>query len=73
MGFHRQCKLIKGDATTVSWLPEEFAIVNKLVKLKDNGVWVDGWKVEFVGTKLPTKYVINRSQDYNNTRKASDI
>jgi hypothetical protein len=73
MSHHRQCKLVKGDATTVSWIPEKFAQEGEYLKLKDNGVWEDGWKVEFVGTKLPTKYVINRSQDHVHQREASDI
>ncbi len=73
MEYHRQCKLVKGKATTVSWLPEKFAEVDKFVKLKENGKWADGWKVDFVGTRLPSKYVINRSQDHINQRKASDI
>ena len=73
MSYHRQCKLIKGNDTTVSWIPEKFALKGKYLKLKDNGEWEDGWKVEFVGTKLPTKYVIDRSQDHVHQRKASDI
>jgi hypothetical protein len=73
MAYHRQCKLKRGDAVTVSWIPENFAVKGKVVKLKDRGIWVDGWKVDFVGTRLPTKYVINRSQDYKNQRKVTDI
>ena len=73
MSHHRQCKLIKGDTTTVSWIPEKFAQEGKFLKLKDNGVWEDGWEVVAIGTKLPTKYVINRSQDHVHQRKASDI
>jgi len=30
---------------TTTWIPEEFAIVGKLTKVKDNGVWSDGWKI----------------------------
>lgn len=73
MSYHKQCKLIKGNITTVSWIPEEFAHIDKYIKLKDNDEWVDGWKVEFVGTRLPTKYVIDRSQEFKYHRKETDI
>lgn len=73
MTFHKQCILRNGNTTTVSWIPEEFAHIGKYVKLKDNGVWVDGWKVEAVGTRLATQFVENRSQDYSKFKTNTDI
>jgi len=35
----------------VSYIPEEFAVLNKFLKLRDSeGVWDDGWKVISVST-----------------------
>ena len=63
-------------AQTTSWLPEKFAVKGKFVELKNRntGEWVNGWQVISVGDKrLPEDQVTERSQDYKNTRKASDI
>ena len=43
--YYRQCKMQKHDSFQTSFLPEEFAIKNKVIKLRDNGVWDDGWQV----------------------------
>ncbi len=32
-----------------SWIPEKFAEVGKVLKLKEDGVWIDGFVVEFAG------------------------
>lgn len=54
MTYYRQCTLQKRlpDNTTsnqVSWIPEEFCLRGKVLKLLTNGVWVDGWIVSQVG------------------------
>ncbi len=81
MEYSRQCILIKylnhlnGDyVTTVSWIPEEYAITGNYIKLKDeSGVWEDGWRVAKVMSRKETKEVNIRSRDYINQRQASDI
>lgn len=48
--FYKQCTLSKKDGTTqVSWIPEKFALLNKVLKLKENEKWDDGWIVKKVG------------------------
>lgn len=74
----RQCRLYRhlpeGRQTQVAWLPEKFAEVGRILKLKDNDVWEDGWVVSSIGTALVSDEIITeRSQDYKNTRKASDV
>jgi hypothetical protein len=62
--------------TTTSWIPEKFAIRGKVIKLenRETGEQTDGWKVIMVGSKRKeSDEVIERSQDYKKTRKASDI
>lgn len=50
--FYRQCMLEKpsGQAVirTTAWLPEEFAKVGKVVRLKED----DGWVVKGVGDRV---------------------
>jgi hypothetical protein len=50
--FYHQCILHKdipkGTKTTTTFLPEKFAVLEKVIKLKDNnGDWEDGWVVKF--------------------------
>jgi len=51
--FYRQCRLVKklqvGTCHQTSWLPEPFAVVGKVLKLKSTeGKWEEGWVVEAV-------------------------
>jgi len=66
---HRQCKLQKGISFTYSWIPEKFAKVGNCVKLKDD----NGWQVVNVFGIMDSKKVQERSIDYRNQRKVSDI
>ena len=44
--IYRQCKLEKGGCVqTISYLPEKYAVLGDVVKLKDNLGWDDGWVV----------------------------
>ena len=66
----KQCILRKGVKEQTAWIPVKFAIVGKILKLEDD----DGWKVISTGlVSYQSTYVIDRSQDYKRTRKASDI
>jgi hypothetical protein len=75
----KQCNMTKetenGVSNTVSWIPEEYAKVGRILKLKnDDDVWVDGWKVVSASSGRRSYEECNeRSQDYKRTRKASDI
>lgn len=60
--FHQctlECQLEAAVARVVSWIPAKFAVRGKTLKLKDNGVWTDGWKVMSVGTRLSKKQLPN--------------
>ena len=46
---YTQCGLYRKNVKKVSWIPTEFARTGKALKLKDNGIWEDGWIVEWVG------------------------
>jgi len=43
--YYRQCKLQRDNCYQTSYIPEEFAIKGKVLKLRENDVWIDGWKV----------------------------
>lgn len=46
---YRQCALERGNTYRISWIPARFAVVGKVLKLRDNGVWDNGWTVTSVG------------------------
>jgi hypothetical protein len=53
--YYKQCRLTKkhenGYWQQVSWIPEQFAVKDKVLKLKDSdGVWENGWVVTGAGT-----------------------
>lgn len=42
---YTQCQLSKGNVTQTSWIPSGFSIIGRIVALRDDGVWDDGWKI----------------------------
>jgi hypothetical protein len=74
MTFYKQCKLLGNGSIIVTWIPEEFAKKGKCIQLKEIKGWVNGYLVEEVyNTRLDEKVLIERSEDYKHTRKASDV
>ena len=74
----KQCTLEKKSGvvtvSTVSWIPDKFAEEGRLIDIKEAGQWSKGWKVGKVNPmKQQNTTMLERSQDYKNTRKASDI
>ena len=72
--WYRQCAMEKplpsgGVMSTISWIPEEFAVIGKFLKLDDD----DGWRVKMVGARKGDKEVNERSRDYKKQRKGSDM
>lgn len=71
-----QCRLSKknGNASTtsqVTWIPEKFAKIGDMLKLKNNDVWVDGWKVESVGGRLEEAMLPDPHNDIKAHRKST--
>lgn len=68
--FYRQCKLARKNETQVSYIPEKYAILNKILKLKNHhGVWENGWKVEFVGARMEDSEVPDVHKQIRQHRK----
>lgn len=74
---HTQCKFKKGNEITYSWIPSEFASIGCYINLKENVLggtaWENDWEIVGRYNEMPSAIVIERSQDYKKTRKASDI
>jgi hypothetical protein len=78
--FYRQCELfrkISGDLEEkmVSWIPEEKAKVNNIVRLRNSSEeeWSEGWLVVAVYGKRSYAELETTERDWTKQRKASDI
>lgn len=75
--YSRQCVLVnvgrESKKIKTSWIPEKFAVRGKILKLKENGEWEDGWEVVSVGSRLDSKAVNAASQYYKKHRQGTDI
>ena len=54
---YKQCTMrrpiAKGSVVTTSFIPQQYAKLGKVLKLKDHDdLWVDGWVVEKVGVSV---------------------
>lgn len=55
MTYYKQCKLVRSMGEhafmeQVSWIPKQYAVEGKTLKLKGaGGSWTDGWVVTLVG------------------------
>lgn len=72
----RQCTLERstsnGFIRYVAWVPEKFASLGKALKLKFDGVWVDGYRVQHVGARQTVEESNKASQSHKKHRKHSD-
>ena len=76
--YYKQCRLERQEGTArvhrTTWLPVQFAVEGDSVKLKDDGVWTDGWRVVSAsGDALTEGYVVHQSHAHTRQRRASDI
>lgn len=68
--FYRQCALSRNLVREEAWIPESFARVGKVLKIKGE----DGWHVLRVSdTRLSEDYIKEHRDDYRYQREASDI
>ena len=57
----------------MAWIDQWYAEPGKEIRIKVNGEWYDGWKVDEVyGTLDPSQLLIVGEQ-YKHTREVSDI
>jgi hypothetical protein len=72
--MYRQCELQRGTTGQVSWIPEIHAKVGNYLKITENGVTENGWKVVSVSDVRQTAdYRREHERNYLTQRRASDI
>lgn len=71
--YHVQCLLKNNNTFQTSWIPKKYATLGKILKLKENGIWTNGWEVVTCGHKELSKKILEREQNYKKMRKITDI
>lgn len=70
---YTQCRLKKktsdGTLEQMSFIPDKFAVMGKVLKLKEGQIWDDGWVVESVGKTISEEYLPNPHIDIKRHRK----
>ena len=61
---YTQVEMVRGNIHQLSWIPSKFAVLGKVLKIKEKGVWEDGWQVIDVGGTLNADYVLSHERDY---------
>lgn len=70
---YTQVRLTRGNTHLTTWIPSQFAVCNRYLKLKVDGAWQDGWRVLSCGAEQPEEYVTAHERDYRTQREASDV
>ena len=63
-----QCRLTRGNATRVSWIPVVYAKPGKTIRLKSGEDWSDGWLVAEVYAKR-TAIRVQRDEEFRRRMK----
>ena len=70
---YKQCLLKRKNTYRVGWIPVDKAVKGKLLKLKLDDKWSNGWEVVQLGITQAAFFVEAHEMDYKKQRKASDI
>ena len=70
-----QCLLNKEGQYEVAWIPQQFAVKSKVLKIKDRktGIYENGWIVVETYAKETIKNLTMKERDYLLQRRASDV
>ena len=62
---YSQCSLKhpSEERYTISWIPAQYAVPNKLLSLETDGIWED-WVVQSAGPIRPASSIEERQDDY---------
>lgn len=72
-GLYTQCNLVKGNLSQVAWIPKPFAKLGKVLQLKVDGAWDQGWTVTDVYTTASEEFVDLVNFSLRHHKDVSDI
>lgn len=69
-----QCELRKEGRVEVSYIPQKFAQTGRILELKNNGTWENGWVVASVyGPPRSDEDVLANRDNYKYHRNNTDV
>lgn len=72
--FYKHCTLQRGTEGDIAWIPEQFAIEGKYLRIKKDDTDENGWQVVNVGhNRVDGAYLKEHERNYLTQRKASDV
>lgn len=73
MEYYRQCELVLKETKQVAWIPESFAKVGRVLKIRKNSKWTNGWVVKSVGGREDEEFVRTAERSHLKHRDITDI
>jgi hypothetical protein len=71
---YRQCRLVRGAVCYTAWIPVEFAKVGKILRIRRERVWEDGWVVKESSKETKSGKILEAyERNYRDHRKVTDI
>lgn len=61
---YTQCRLVKGTRVDIAWIDTEFATMGKVLRIKIDKKWDDGWIVKEIYSTASKNTIVNRSKDH---------
>lgn len=72
--MHKQCLLERNGSKQVVWIPQEFAVKDRTLRIKEDGKWTNGWIVgEVFDVAIASDVIQKRERDFKTHRRATDI
>jgi len=66
----KQCRLVRGNESLVTWLPNSYASKDRLVRIKEDGVWSTGWTVAWVSQDEAEESSLPDAHEYRKAVRA---
>jgi hypothetical protein len=73
MKIYTQCLLKKNNQFQTAWIEQKYANLNKILKIRINGIWDNNWIVITSYSSLNDYDSNIQNQQYKHTREVSDI
>jgi hypothetical protein len=68
-----QCRIAKGDIYQIAYIPKKLAVLNEVLKIKENGKWDNGWVVQEVWHEVDESFIDGMRNALIHHAEVSDI
>ncbi|MBC8291326.1 MAG: hypothetical protein H8E37_13565 [Planctomycetes bacterium] len=68
---YRQCEVRREEAIRLTWLPLQYAVEGRVLRLRTHGEWTDGWIVTAVYSDTERIVALDPHRDISSHRRAT--